>query len=142
MIGYAGLFASAFLAATLLPMGSEAVLVGLLLQGDHPLVLLLVVATVGNVAGSALNWVLGRFARKYEGRRWFPASPAQIAQAQAWYLRYGKFSLLLSWVPIIGDPITVVAGALRTPLVTFLVLVTLAKATRYGVLAWATFALM
>jgi len=96
------------------------------------------VATVGNVTGSVINWALGRYARRFQDRRWFPASPAQMARAEAWYLRYGKLSLLLSWVPIVGDPITVIAGALRTPLLTFAVLVTFAKAVRYMVLAWAT----
>ena len=138
MIAYAGLFLVALLAATILPMGSEPVLVGLLLNGTYSTIALLVVATVGNVAGSVLNWVLGRYARRFQGRRWFPANAAQMARAEAWYLRYGKLSLLLSWVPVIGDPITVVAGALRTPLLTFTVLVTFAKAARYVVLAWAT----
>lgn len=138
MIGYAGLFASAFIAATLFPMGSEAVMATLLVQGNHAVFGLLLVATVGNVAGSILNWVLGRFARRYQNRRWFPETPAQLARAEEWYGRYGLWSLLLSWVPVIGDPITVAAGVLRTPFWAFVSLVTLAKAGRYAVLAWAT----
>lgn len=138
MIGYAGLFLTALVAATLFPMGSEAVLVGLLVQGQHSVAGLLIVATVGNVTGSVINWVLGRFARRFQNRRWFPAAPDQMARAEGWYLRYGKFSLLLSWVPVIGDPITVVAGAMRTPLLSFVILVTCAKAARYAVLAWVT----
>lgn len=140
MIGYAGLFASALIAATLLPMGSEAVLVALLLQAEHSVAGLLFVATLGNVAGSVINWVLGRFARSYQDHRWFPVSPAQLARAQVWYLRYGLWSLLLAWVPVIGDPITVVAGVLRTRLWVFVLLVTLAKGGRYAVLAWLTLA--
>lgn len=138
MIGYAGLFASALIAATLFPMGSEAVLVALLVQGQHSVTGLLMVATLGNVAGSVLNWVLGRFARGFQEHRWFPASPAQLARAERWYRRYGLWSLLLSWVPVIGDPITVVAGILRTRLWVFVGLVTLAKGGRYALLAWLT----
>ncbi|MEP3676875.1 YqaA family protein [Sulfitobacter sp.] len=140
MIGYAGLFASALIAATLLPMGSEAVLVALVLQGEHSIAGLMFVATLGNVAGSVINWALGRFARRYQDRGWFPASPAQMARAEGWYLRYGLWSLLLSWVPVIGDPITVVAGVLRTRFWVFVLLVTLAKGARYGVVVWLALA--
>lgn len=141
MIGYAGLFLSALVAATLLPMQSEAVLAGLLLGGGHSVALLLTVATVGNVLGSVINWALGRFLLRFRDRRWFPASEAQMARAQGWYRRYGRLSLLGSWLPVVGDPITVVAGILREPLWVFLLLVTLAKAGRYlvlaaGVLTW------
>jgi membrane protein YqaA with SNARE-associated domain len=140
MIAYAGLFASALVAATLLPMQSEAVLVALILQGDHPVALLLIVATFGNVLGSVVNWALGRFLLRFKGKRWFPASDAQLVRAQGWYQRYGRWSLLGSWLPVIGDPVTVVAGILREPLFSFVVLVTLAKGARYLVLALLTLA--
>lgn len=140
MIAYVGLFVSALIAATILPMQSEAVLVGLLVEGSRHVVTLLVVATVGNVLGSVINWYLGRFALRFKDRRWFPASDNQLARAEAWYRRYGRWSLLLSWVPIVGDPLTVVAGVLREPFVSFLVLVTLAKGTRYVLLAALTLA--
>jgi membrane protein YqaA with SNARE-associated domain len=117
---------------------SEAVLVGLILSGDQPIVLLLVVATLGNVLGSVANWLLGRFMEHFRDRSWFPVSPASLGRAEAWYQRFGIWSLLLSWVPIIGDPLTVVAGVLRTPFLTFLILVTIAKAGRYAVLAALT----
>lgn len=142
MIAYTGLFASALLAATILPMQSEAVLVGLLVEGSRPLVLLLIVATVGNVLGSVINWYLGRFLSRFRDRRWFPASDAQIARAKNWYHRYGRWSLLGSWLPIIGDPLTVVAGVLREPLGTFVLLVTLAKGGRYVILALSTLSVM
>ncbi|MDF3414204.1 DedA family protein [Sulfitobacter sp. M57] len=135
MLAYAGLFASALIAATILPMQSEAVLVALILQGDHPVATLLIVATLGNVLGAVLNWALGRFLLRFSHRRWFPASQAQLARAEGWYRRFGRWSLLGSWVPVIGDPITVVAGVLREPLPSFLLLVTLAKAFRYVFLA-------
>ena len=140
MIAYAGLFASALVAATLLPMQSEAVLVALIVQGDHPVALLLIVATAGNVLGSVINWALGRFLLRFKHKRWFPASDTQLAQAQGWYQRYGRWSLLGSWLPVIGDPITVVAGIMREPLLSFVFLVTLAKGLRYLFLAQLTLA--
>lgn len=135
---YLALFLAAFLAATIVPAQSEAVLVGLILQGDRPLFLLLLVATTGNVLGSVVNWLLGRFIEHFRDRPWFPVSPGTLARAEAWYRRFGIWSLLFSWVPVIGDPLTVVAGVLRTPFLTFLALVTLAKAGRYAVLAAVT----
>ncbi|WP_061237489.1 YqaA family protein [Ectopseudomonas composti] len=137
---YPALFLSAFGAATLLPLQSEAVLVALLLAGQHPLWALLLVATLGNVLGSWVNWLLGRSLEHYRERRWFPVSPARLQQAQVWYARYGRWSLLLSWMPLIGDPLTLVAGVMRERLWIFLVIVTLAKAGRYAVLAALTLA--
>ncbi|THV14412.1 YqaA family protein [Rhizobium rhizophilum] len=139
---YLGLFLAAFLAATIVPAQSEAVLVGLILAGDQPVLLLFLVATTGNVLGSVVNWLLGRFIEHFRHRPWFPVSQDKLARAEAWYRRFGIWSLLLSWVPIIGDPLTVVAGILRTPFPTFLLLVTIAKAGRYAVLAALTLGLM
>lgn len=139
---YLGLFLAAFLAATIVPAQSEAVLVGLILAGDQPVLPLLLVATAGNVLGSVVNWLLGRFIEHFRDRPWFPVRQDKLARAEAWYRRFGIWSLLLSWVPIIGDPLTVVAGVLRTPFLTFLALVTLAKAGRYAVLAALTLGLM
>ncbi len=136
--GYLGLFLAAFGAATLLPLQSEAVLVGLLLNGQYWLWLLLGVATLGNVLGSLVNWWLGRSIERFRERRWFPVSPDHLEKARVHYQRYGHWSLLLSWVPIIGDPLTLVAGVMREPVWRFLLIVTVAKAARYGVLALAT----
>jgi len=135
LTSYLGLFLAAFGAATLLPMQSEAVLVGMLLSDRYVISTLLAVAIVGNVLGSVLNWVLGRCVERFRHKRWFPVSEAKLAKAQQSYLRYGHWSLLLSWVPIIGDPLTVVAGVMREPFWRFLLLVTLAKGMRYLVLA-------
>jgi membrane protein YqaA with SNARE-associated domain len=134
---YAGLFVAALVAATLLPMQSEAALVGLLLSGYSPWLLLLV-ASAGNVLGSVINWLLGRGIERFRDRRWFPANQAALDRAQGWYQRYGKWSLLLSWVPVIGDPLTVIAGVMREPFPVFLALVTVAKVGRYAVLTFVT----
>lgn len=140
MIAYIILFSSAFVAATILPMQSEAVLVGLLATGAHPAVLLILVATVGNVLGSVVNWYLGQYLLRFKDRRWFPSSDRQLERAQNWYRRYGRWSLLGSWLPVVGDPLTVVAGVMREPLVPFLLLVTCAKGARYLLLAALTLA--
>lgn len=134
---YAGLFAAALIAATVLPMQSEAALVGLLLSGYSPWALL-IVASIGNVLGSVINWLLGRGIERFRDRRWFPANEAALTRAQGWYQRYGKWSLLLSWAPVIGDPLTVIAGVMREPLPVFLLFVTIAKVGRYAVLTVAT----
>ena len=135
---YLGLFFAAFGAATLLPLQSEAVLMGLLLSDKYWLWSLLAVATLGNVLGSLVNWWLGRGIERFRDRRWCPVSPRHLEHARQHYQRYGHWSLLLSWVPIIGDPLTLVAGVMREPLGRFLLIVTLAKSARYGVLALAT----
>ncbi|TNB46687.1 DedA family protein [Martelella lutilitoris] len=141
LIAYGGLFASALVAATILPMQSEAVLSGLILTSDYPVWALVLVASLGNVLGSVVNWLLGRGTARFRGRRWFPVGPAALERAEAWYRRYGKWSLLLSWAPIVGDPLTVVAGILREPFAVFLVLVTIAKVGRYLMLAAAVLSL-
>ena len=138
MVELGGLFFAAFAAATLIPAQSEAVLVALLLAASQPVWLLVAVATVGNVLGSAVNWGMGRFLIRFEDRRWFPVSKAQLHRARGWYARWGHWSLLASWVPVIGDPLTLVAGVLREPFWRFLLIVTLAKGGRYLVLAWVT----
>ena len=134
--GLLGMFLAAFGAATVLPFQSEVVFVALQLSGT-PLVPLLVVASVGNVAGSVVNYVLGAGVERCHGRRWFPVTDRQLARAQAWYARWGVWTLLLSWAPF-GDGFTVVAGMMRTNPWLFLALVTIAKTGRYAALAWAT----
>lgn len=138
LLAYFGLFMAAFGAATILPMQSEAVLAGLLLTGRYSAVWLVLTAGVGNILGSLVNWMLGREIERFRQRRWFPVGEDTLDRAQVWYRKYGKWSLLASWVPIVGDPITVVAGVLREPLPTFLLLVTIAKLGRYVIVALAT----
>lgn len=131
-----GLFLSSFLAATLLPAQSELALAGLLTHDVAAPALLIGVATLGNTLGSLVNWLLGRWAHRLGERRWFPVKGDALRKAEAWYHRYGRWSLLLSWAPIIGDPLTLAAGLLREPLLPFLLLVGLAKLGRYLIIAW------
>lgn len=137
---YIGLFVSAFLAATFFPASSEVVLTGLAATGEFDSGWLLVVASTGNTLGSVVNWLLGRFCLLWKDRPWFPAKPTTLDRAAAWFNRYGVWSLLLSWMPIIGDPITLVAGLLKVQFWKFLVLVAVAKTIRYavvlGMVAW------
>lgn len=138
-MSYLVVFLSAFLAATLLPAQSEAVLSFYILSAPQTVFALILVATVGNVLGSVVNWVLGIYATKFQNRKWFPATPSQIKRAEKFYHKYGRYSLLLSWAPFIGDPITVIAGVLREPVLSFLILVTIAKSARYIVLSLIIF---
>ena len=131
------LFLSAFGAATLLPLQSEAVLVGLLAQTQYPVWLLVAVASLGNILGSCVNWWLGLKVEQYKNKKWFPVSEQKMLQAQGIYQKYGFWSLLLSWVPVIGDPITLIAGLLKENFVWFLLMVSLAKVGRYVFIYWA-----
>lgn len=131
LVVYGGLFLAAFLAATLIPGSSEAALVSLLMSGRGDPAALVAVATAGNVLGSIVNWACGRFLAEFRDRRWFPVSAAHYDRAITWFGRFGRWSLLLAWAPIIGDPLTVAAGALRLPLLPFTVLVFIGKLSRY-----------
>jgi membrane protein YqaA with SNARE-associated domain len=134
---YSGLFATAFIAATIFPAQSEALLVGLMVTGKYSHVMLIAVATVGNTLGAAVNWYLGRGIEKFRNSKWFPATDAQLERAQSWYHRWGRWSLLLAWLPIGGDALTVVAGIMREPMPTFLLFVGAGKLARYLVVAAA-----
>jgi len=130
------LFLSAFGAATLLPLQSEVVLVGLLAQMQYPVWLLVAVASLGNILGSCVNWWLGLKVEQYKNKKWFPVSEQKMLQAQGIYQKYGFWSLLLSWVPVIGDPITLIAGLLKENFVRFVVMVSIAKIGRYLFVYW------
>jgi membrane protein YqaA with SNARE-associated domain len=134
---YATVCGAAFLAATILPFASELVLAGHITAGLGDKWTLVGAASVGNVAGSAVNWWLGTQLRRFEQRRWFPVTPAQIERAAQQFRRWGVWSLLFAWVPVVGDPLTVVAGTLRVPFALFLPLVAIGKVARYVVLATA-----
>lgn len=129
---YLFLAGTAFVAATLLPFYSEVVLVALLMRGGDPGGVF-IAATIGNTLGAVVNWYLGRFLLHFEDRKWFPFKPHQVHRAQAWFLRYGKWSLLMAWLPVGGDALTFYAGVMRVPLGIFVVLTGIGKGVRYAV---------
>ncbi|GAB5389630.1 MAG: YqaA family protein [Alphaproteobacteria bacterium] len=134
---YGSLFASAFLAATLLPGGSEIVLVGMIATGTGKLAWLFLAAWTGNVLGATTNWLLGR---GIASTGWVQKQREQISvqRAQAVYDRWGAWSLLLSWAPVIGDGLCLLAGVFRLELWKFMLMVSLAKGARYAVVIWLT----
>lgn len=137
LLGYLGLFAAAYVAATLIPTSSEAVLAGLMIDGRFDWRALLAVALVGNVLGALTNWAIGRWiAFKGYGRG--RIAPEKLGRAEAWMARYGMWSLLLSWLPVIGDPLTLVAGLSRLSFWRFIVPTTIGKAARYAAIVAAT----
>lgn len=139
---YGSLFISAFLAATILPVSSEVVLAGLVAAGRGDPLLLLAVATVGNTLGSVVNWILGRGIDTLQSRRWFPVTPGQYEQASRMFRRFGAWTLLFAWLPVVGDAFTIAAGVARVNLGVFVALVALGKAARYAAIIagglWAT----
>ncbi|HEX6142867.1 MAG TPA: YqaA family protein [Geminicoccaceae bacterium] len=130
------LFLTAFAASTILPMSSEAVLAAMTVAGAADRSLLLLVATTGNTLGAVVNWLLGRYAAaRIEPR--ISRRRAPYERASRWFQRFGIWCLLLSWLPVVGDPLTLVAGLLRTPFVPFVVLVLIGKAARYALVLFA-----
>ncbi|MBU2712573.1 YqaA family protein [Zooshikella harenae] len=130
MIAYLSLFASSFLAATILPFYSEVLLYALLQTGEPPWLLVLV-ASVGNTLGAVVNWYLGRYLLHFKDRRWFYFKDEQIERMQYWFQRYGVWSLLLAWMPMGGDVLTLIAGIMKVRLGVFLTLVAIGKTMRY-----------
>lgn len=137
MTDYLLLFGAAFLAATILPFYSEVVLFALLRDGGDPFALV-VTATLGNTAGAVVNWLLGRYLLHFRDRRWFYFRREQIEKAQRWFRRYGFWSLLLAWLPVGGDALTLIAGIMKVRLWLFLLLVGTGKALRYVSVVWLT----
>jgi len=131
-----GLFAAAFLSATLLPGSSEVVLVALLqAEGGAGPLPAVAVASLGNTLGAVVTWAIGLGLATAGAARMSEGNRARLARAEAWHRRLGVWSLLLSWVPVVGDPIVLLAGVLRTPFWPFLILVGLGKTARYAALA-------
>ena len=131
-MAYCGLFFTALLAATLFPLSYEALLAALLYQQYSP-ILLWLAATSGNTLGSCINWYLGKACLRWQDKKWFPFKADTLSCAQQQFQRYGAYSLLFTWLPIVGDPLTLVAGVMRIPFTQFLILVALGKAVRYAV---------
>ena len=135
---YIMLALSGFLSATLLPGSSEIVLISMLSDGMGAPMLLVAAATIGNVLGSLFNWLCGKYLLTFMGRWWFPVSAVSYEKAKNWFEHYGQWSLLLSWLPVVGDPLTLLAGTLNVRLRTFVVLVTIGKLARYAFIAGIT----
>ena len=128
---YLSLFAISFLAATILPFSSELSLAALIATSDYDNLLLLIVASFGNILGSVLNWALGSYSRNLTTKKWFPFKETQIERSSKWFKKFGKWSLLFAWVPVVGDPLTLVAGILRVKFIDFIILVAIGKVSRY-----------
>ena len=128
---YLSLFFISFLAATILPFSSEITLAGLISTSNYDNLLLLVFASFGNILGSVFNWGLGFYARNLTIKKWFPFKETQIERSSKWFSKFGKWSLLFAWVPIVGDPLTFVAGLLRVRFFDFIILVAIGKVSRY-----------
>ena len=128
---YLSLFSISFLAATVLPFSSELTLAGLIATSDYDNLLLLIVASFGNVLGSVVNWALGSYSRNLTTKKWFPFKETQIERSSKWFRKFGKWSLLFAWVPVLGDPLTLVAGILRVKFIDFIILVAIGKVSRY-----------
>ena len=131
IIGYLSLFTISFLAATILPFSSELMLASMLSIENYNRTLLIIFSSLGNILGSVFNWVLGFYFIKLQNKNWFPFNQEQISKSSLWYEKYGKWSLLFAWVPIIGDPLTFVAGTMKTKFFIFLILVGIGKISRY-----------
>ncbi len=128
------LFFSALISSTLFPGGSEVLLLYRLNEGGA-IINLVLIATLGNVLGSLITYTMGRLGNEAIHRKWLSISEEKTKHAEAWFKRYGYPSLLLAWLPIIGDPLCLIAGLLRCNILLFLMLVTLGKFTRYALLA-------
>ena len=128
---YLSLFAISFLAATILPFSSELTLAGLIATSNYNNLLLLIVASFGNILGSVVNWVLGFYSINLTAKKWFLFKGRQIESSSKWFNKFGKWSLLFAWVPIIGDPLTLAAGLFRVKFLEFLILVSIGKVSRY-----------
>ena len=128
---YIGLFLSSFLSATILPGQSEIALTSLIILNNHSLSFLVFIASLGNILGSLFNWFIGCKLERFKKKKWFPVTDLQLKKASNWYHKYGKWTLLLSWVPFVGDPITIVAGIFRVPIMYFILIVSFAKTMRY-----------
>lgn len=128
---YLSLFTLSFFVATIIPFGSEAYLASLIVLNQYNVTLLLFSASLGNILGSVFNWVCGYYSGYFMKKKWFPIKKKKIDKASLFFSRYGKWSLLLGWIPFLGDPITFVAGTLRYSFLPFLLLVSIGKIGRY-----------
>ena len=138
LLSYFQLLIISFLAATILPFSSEVVLTTMYLSNSFETYFLLIFASIGNILGSIANWYLGKKITIFQNRKWFPVSSDQLDRSQKYFQKYGLWSLLLAWVPIIGDPLTLLAGVLKVRFSLFLILVSISKISRYVFILYVT----
>jgi membrane protein YqaA with SNARE-associated domain len=132
--GLPALFLLSFLAATLIPLGSEWLLAVLLLKGSDPFSAV-AIATVGNTLGALTTYAIGLWGGPFLTRRMLRIDQKASQRAERFYERFGSWSLLLSWLPVVGDPLCLAGGVLRVGIRRFLLLVALGKLARYAVVA-------
>ena len=131
LFSYSQLLIISFLAATILPFSSEVLLTTMYLSNSFETYFLLIFTSIGNILGSVANWYLGKKITIFQNRKWFPVSTEQLERSRKYFQKYGLWSLLLSWIPIIGDPLTLLAGVLNVRFSIFLLLVSISKISRY-----------
>ena len=136
MSAYLLIFTVSLLAATILPFSSEALLATQLAAGSYNAAALIAAAATGNVLGSVVNWGLGRILTSHIDARWFPFSKEDVERAGKNFKKFGLWSLLFAWLPIVGDPLTFVAGTLGVGFWPFVLLVAIGKTARYAVIGW------
>lgn len=132
--GYAGLFLASFLASTVLPFGSEALLLLLINKGFDPISVVMV-ASVGNYCGACTTYYIGLVGRKDLVEKYLSIPQQRLDNTEKWFTKYGVYSLLFTWVPVIGDAITAMGGVMKLDFKTFSVLVFLGKLMRYAAVA-------
>ncbi len=137
--GLLSLFLLSLCASTLLPLGSEWLLVALVLQKVDPLAAV-AVASFGNSLGAVSSYLIGRLGSRWLSEKLLRIDADRHRRARAWFSRYGRWSLLLSWVPLVGDPLCLVAGSLKHRFGEFILLVGVGKTARYAAVTGLTLA--
>lgn len=135
-MSYCFVFLISFLSATILPLGSEGALLYYASDIELSAFWLWFFASIGNTLGSLTNWLLGLYLLRYKNKKWFPVNTEIRKKAERLFNRYGVFSLLFAWLPVVGDGIALVSGVLRTSIWYFLPLVLVGKAARYALILW------
>jgi len=128
---YISIFFLSFFAATIIPFSSEVGLVSYMALGKFNNELLLIFASLGNILGSCINYILGLFIINFKTKSWFPFKDNQIIKATDWFNRFGVYSLFFAFLPIVGDPLTLVAGIFRVSFLKFIIFISLGKILRY-----------
>jgi membrane protein YqaA with SNARE-associated domain len=135
--GLPALFVLSFLASTMLPLGSEWLLVALVLQRHDP-IMAVVVATTGNYLGACTSYAIGLYGGDFLIKKLLRINDAERVRAERFFSKYGCWALFFSWLPIIGDPLCLAGGVLKIPFSRFSILVASGKGLRYSAVAWLT----